>query len=90
MEPCPYGKDERLKVISVDPPYVVVEGMQGAHHRARCIPPSHESLGTAPLQPGDLLAVKAVRPSQAVVERMTPDHRDGGQYLLREFQRIAP
>lgn len=89
MEPRPYTEDEKLKVISVEPPYVVVEGMNRARHRARCIP-THESLRAAPLHPGDILTVDAMNPDLAVVERVTPGHRDGCRYELLEFQLIPP
>lgn len=68
MEPRPYVRGELLKVIAVEPPYVVVEGMNRAHHRARCIP-SHASLGAEPLQPEDQLLVDTMLPDLAVVER---------------------
>jgi hypothetical protein len=89
MEPRPYVKDELLKVLAVEPPSVVVEGMNGARHRARCIP-SHESLRAEPLRPGDILTVHTMTTDLAIVERVTQGHRDGCRYELLEFQLISP
>ena len=75
MERCPYVNDELLKVIAVEPPYVVVEGAHGARYRARYIR-SHESERAEPLQPEDILTVTGPpTPQQAVVERMTQVNR---------------
>jgi len=48
VEPPPYAKDERLTIIAVEPPDVVIEGMNGARHRARCVL-TDESMRAAPL-----------------------------------------
>jgi hypothetical protein len=88
VEPRPYAKDERLTIIAVEPPDVVVEGMNGARHRARCVL-TDESKCAAPLQPGDMLIVRSMNSGLAVVERVTVGRPDGGWYVLLEFRLIS-
>jgi len=83
-----YVNNELLNVISVEAPNIVVGAMNGAHHRARCIP-SHESLGAESLHRGAILTVNAMAPDLAVIERVTPGHRDGCQYKLLAFQIVS-
>jgi hypothetical protein len=85
VESRPYAKDERLTIIAVEPPAVVVEGMDGAHRRARCVL-LDESKRAAPLQPGGVLIVKSMNSGLAVVERVTAGRPDGCWYVLLEFR----
>jgi hypothetical protein len=87
VEPRLFENDVLLKVLSVEPQRVVVEGPDGAHHRATYIP-SRDSVQGAPLRPGDILTVTTSVPTQTTVERVTSGQRDGCLYLLREFQQI--
>jgi hypothetical protein len=83
------GKPVEPRPYAVESMYVIVEGSNKAHHRARSIP-SHESLRADPLQPGDILTSNGTSTLLAVVERVTQGHRDGCRYKLLEFQRIDP
>jgi hypothetical protein len=89
VEPRPYAKDERLRIIAVELPDVVVEGMNGARHRARCVL-TDESKRAAPLQSGDMLIVRSMSSGLAVVERVTAGRPDGCWYVLLEFRLISP
>ena len=59
MDPRPHANDERLTMITVELPEVVVAGTTGARHRARCVL-FDESKRAAPLQPGDVVLVRRV------------------------------
>jgi hypothetical protein len=85
VEPAPYVRDERLTIIAVELPDVVVAGMHGAYHRARCVL-LEESKRAAPLQPGGVLIVRSMNPGLAVVERVTAGRPDGCWYVLLEFR----
>ena len=88
MEPRPYARDERLTIIAVEPPEVVVEGTNGARHRARCVL-TDESKRATPLRPGDLLIVRSMNSGLAVVERVVAGRPDGCWYVLLEFCLIS-
>jgi len=88
MEPDPYARDGRLTIITVELPDVVVKGMNGARHRARCVP-TDESKRAGPLQSGDLLIVRSMNSGLAVVERVTAGRPDGCWYMLLEFRLIS-
>jgi hypothetical protein len=88
VQPRPYAKDERLTIIAVEPPDVVVEGMNGARYRARCVL-TDESKRAAPLQPGDVVIVRSMNSGLAVVERVTAGRPDGCWYVLLEFRLIS-
>jgi hypothetical protein len=89
MEPDPYVRDERLTIIAVELPDVVVAGSRrGAYHRARCVL-LDESKRAAPLQPRGVLIVRSMNSGLAVVERVTAGRPDGCWYVLLEF-RIHP
>jgi hypothetical protein len=75
-------------MITVEPPDVVVAGMHGARHRARCVP-TDESKRAAPLQPGDVVIVRSMHSGLAVVERVTAGRPDGCWYILLEFRLIS-
>jgi hypothetical protein len=87
VAPVLFVNDALLKVLSVEPQGVVVEGPDGAHHRAGYIP-SHDSVRGAPLRPGDPLIVNVSLPTRTTVERVTSGRRDGCRYLVSEFQQI--
>jgi hypothetical protein len=89
VDPDPYARDERLTVIAVELPDVVVAGTYGAHHRARCVL-IDESKQAAPLQPGDVVIVRSMHSGLAGVERVTAGRPDGCWYVLLEFRRISP
>ena len=89
MDPLPYAKDERLTIITVERPNVVVAGTTGARHHARCVL-LHESKRAAPLQSGDVLIVRSMNSGLAAVERVTAGRPDGCWYILLEFRPIAP
>jgi CheY-like chemotaxis protein len=90
-EPDLYAKDARLTVRAVEPPALVVEGLDGVHYRARCVPLAlDESRRAAPLQPGDMVIVTSMTSGLAVIERVTAGQRDGCWYVLLAFQRLAP
>jgi hypothetical protein len=89
VEPDLYARDERLTIIAVELPEVVVEGIHGARHRARCVL-LDESKRAAPLQPGDLVLVRSMHSGLAVVERVTAGRPDGCWYVLLAFRRLAP
>ena len=89
VEPRPYANDAHLTIITVEPPDVVVEGMNGARHRARCVL-LDESKRASPLQPGDLLLVRRMNSGLAGVERVTAGRPDGCWYVLLEFRHISP
>jgi hypothetical protein len=89
MEPDPYAREERLTIIAVELPDVVVTGTHGAHHRARCVL-FEESKRAAPLQPGDVVIVRSTNSGLAVVERVTAGRPDGCWYVLLEFRPISP
>ena len=84
MEPDLYARDDRLTLIAVEPPDVVVAGTHGAHHRARCVL-LEASKRAAPLQPGDVVIVRSMNSGLAVVERVTAGRPDGCWYVLLEF-----
>ncbi len=88
MEPRPYAKDERLTIIAVEPSDGVVDGMNGARHRARCVL-TDESKRAAPLQPGDMLIVRSMNSGLAVVEQVTVGRPDGCWYVVLEFRLIS-
>jgi hypothetical protein len=81
VESCLYAKDERFTLIAVEPPDIVVEGMHGARHRARCVF-LDESRRASPLRPGDVLIVRSMHSGLAVVERVTVGRPDGCWYVL--------
>ena len=85
MEPDPYARDERLTIIAVRLPDVVVTGTHGAHHRARCVL-LEESKQAAPLQLGDVVLVRSMNSGLAAVERVTAGRPDGCWYVLLEFR----
>jgi hypothetical protein len=89
MEPDLYARDDRLTIIAVEPPDVVVADTHGAHHRARCVL-LDESKRAAPLQPGDVVIVRSMHSGLAVVERVTAGRPDGCWYVLLEFRLISP
>jgi hypothetical protein len=89
VDPRPYAKDERLTIITVELPDVVVAGTTGARHRARCVL-LDESKRAAPLQPGDVVLVRRVSSGLAAVERVTAGWPDGCWYVWLEFRPIAP
>ena len=89
MEPDLYARDDRLTLIAVELPEVVVAGTHGAHHRARCVL-LDESKRAAPLQPGDVVLVRSMHSGLAVVERVTAGWPDGCWYVLLEFRLISP
>ena len=84
MEPDLYARDDRLTLIAVAPPEVVVAGTHGAPHRARCVL-LDESKQAAPLQPGDVVLVRSMHSGLAAVERITAGRPDGCWYVLLEF-----
>jgi hypothetical protein len=89
MDLGPYAKDERLTIITVELPDVVVAGTTGARHHARCVL-LDESKRAAPLQPGDVVLVRSMNSGLAAVERVTAGRPDGCWYVLLEFCPIAP
>jgi hypothetical protein len=89
VERDPYTRDERLTIIAVELPDVVVAGTHGAHHRSRCVF-FDESKRAAPLQPGDVVIVRSLNSGLAVVERVTAGRPDGCWYVLLEFRPISP
>jgi hypothetical protein len=89
MEPDPYARDERLTIIAVELPDVVIAGMHGAHHHARCVL-LDESMQAAPLQPGDVVIVRSMNSGLAVVERVTAGRPDGCWYVLLQFRLTSP
>ena len=84
MEPDLYARDDRLTILAVELPDVVVAGKHGAPHRARCVL-LDESKRAAPLQPGDVVIVRSTTSGLAVVERVTAGWPDGCWYVLLEF-----
>jgi hypothetical protein len=88
VEPDPYARDERLTIIAVEPPDVVVAGTYRAQHRARCVL-LDESKRAAPLQPGDVVLVRSMHSGLAAVERVTAGRPDGCWYVLLEFRRTS-
>jgi hypothetical protein len=84
VEPDLYARDERLTIIAVELPDVVVAGKHGAPHHARCVL-LDESKRAAPLQPGDVVIVRSMHSGLAVVERITAGGPDGCWYVLLEF-----
>jgi hypothetical protein len=71
MARSPYTQYDRLLVMDLEPPPVVVQGTEGAPpYRARCI----RAGDSPPLARGDTLVVTHVNPSSdlTVVERVTP------------------
>ena len=84
MEPDLYARDERLTILAVELPDVVVAGTHGAHHRTRCVL-LEASQRAAPLQPGDVVLVRSMHSGLAVVERVTAGWPDGCWYVLLEF-----
>jgi hypothetical protein len=89
MDPRPYANDERLTIITVELPEVVVTGTNGARHHARCVL-FDESKRAAPLQPGDVVIVRSMNSGLAPVERVTAGRPDGCWYVLLDFRPIAP
>jgi hypothetical protein len=85
VEPDLYARDDRLTILAVELPDVVVAGTHGAHHRARCVL-LDESKQAAPLQPGDVVLVRSMHAGLAVVERVTAGRPDGCWYVLLEFR----
>jgi len=81
--------DAHLTIIAVELPGVMVEGMTGARHCARCVL-TDESKRAAPLQPGDVLLVRRLSAGLAVVERITAGGPDGCWYILLEFHPLSP
>jgi hypothetical protein len=76
MARSPYAQHDRLLVVDVKPPPVVVQGAEGAPpYRARCI----WAGDSPPLARGDTLVVTNVNPSSdlTVVERVAPGPREG-------------
>ena len=88
MEPDPYARDDRLTILALEPPDIVVAGPHGAHHRARCVL-LDESKQAAPLQPGDVVLVRSMYSGLAAVERVTAGRPDGCWYVLLEFRLIS-
>jgi hypothetical protein len=85
MAQSPYERHDRLVVVDVEPPPVVVRGAEGAPpYRARCI----WAGDSPPLARGDTLVVTTVNPSSdlTVVERVAPGPREGCVYELSEYQ----
>jgi hypothetical protein len=80
-----YARDDRLTLIAVELPDVVVAGTHGAHHRARCVL-LEASQRAAPLQPGDVVLVRSMHSGLAAVERVTAGRPDGCWYVLLEFR----
>jgi hypothetical protein len=89
VESHPYAKDERLTVMTVALPDVVVAGTNGARHRARCVL-LDESKRAAPLQSGDVLIVRSMNSGLAVVERVTAGRPDGCWYVWLDFRPLSP
>jgi hypothetical protein len=85
----PYAHDERLTIIAVELPEVVVAGTTGAYHRARCVL-LEESKRAAPLQPGDVVVVRRMTSGLALVERVTAGRPDRCWYVLLAFRLISP
>jgi hypothetical protein len=85
VEPDLYARDERLTIIAVELPDVVVAGSHGAPHRARCVL-LDESKRAAPLRPGDMVIVRSMNSGLAVVERVTAGWPDGCWYVFLEFR----
>jgi hypothetical protein len=85
MEPDCSARDERLTIIAVELPDVMVTGTRGAPHRARCVL-LDESKQAAPLQPGDVVIVRSMNSGLAAVERVTAGRPDGCWYVLLEFR----
>jgi hypothetical protein len=85
MEPDLYARDDRLTLIAVEPPDVVVADTHGAHRRARCVL-LEESQRAAPLQPGDVVLVRSMHSGLAAVERVTASRPDECWYVLLEFR----
>ena len=88
MEPDLYARDDRLTILAVELPDVVVAGTHGAHHRARCVL-LEESQRAAPLQPGDVVLVRSMHSGLAAVERVTAGRPDGCWYVLLELRRTS-
>jgi hypothetical protein len=89
VEPEPYARNDRLTIIAVELPDVVVAGTHGAHHRARCVL-LDESKRAAPLQPGNVVLVRSMNSGLAAVERVTAGRPDGCWYVLLQFRLISP
>ena len=88
VEPDPYARDERLTIMAVEFPDVVVLGTRGAQHRARCVL-FDESTRAAPLQPGNVVIVRSMNSGIALVERVTAGRPDGCWYVWLEFRLIS-
>jgi hypothetical protein len=76
MPRSPYTQRDRLLVVDVEPPPVVVQGAEGAPpYGARCI----RAGDSLPLARGDTLVVTHVNPSSdlTVVQRVAPGPREG-------------
>ena len=85
MAHSPYARHDRLLVVDVEPPPVVVQGAEGAPlYCARCI----WAGDSPPLLRGDTLVVTHVNPSSdlTVVERVAPGPHEGPVYELSEYQ----
>jgi hypothetical protein len=85
MARSPYTRHDRLLVVDVEPPHVVVQGAEGVPpHRARCI----RAGDSPPLARGDTLVVTHVNPSSdlTVVERVAPGAHEGLVYELSKYQ----
>jgi hypothetical protein len=85
MARSPYTQYDRLLVVDVEPPHVVVRGAEGAPpYRARCL----WAGDSPPLVRGDTLVVTNVNPSSdlTVVERVAPGAREGPVDELSEYQ----
>jgi hypothetical protein len=76
MARSPYAQHDRLLMVDVEPPPVVVQGAEGAPpYRARCI----RAGDCPPLARGDTLVVTHMNPSCDLtgVQRVTPGPREG-------------
>jgi hypothetical protein len=85
MARSPYAQHDRLLVVDVEPPPVVVQGAEGAPpYRGRCIW-TGDSL---PLARGETLVVTHVNPSRDLtgVERVAPGPREGHVDERCEYQ----
>jgi hypothetical protein len=81
----PYARHDRLLVVDVEPPHVVVQGTEGAPpSRARCL----RAGDSPPLARGDTRVVTHVNPSSdlTVVARVAPGPQEGHVDELSEYQ----
>jgi hypothetical protein len=85
MARSPYAQHDRLLVVDVEPPRVVVQGAEGAPpYRARCI----WAGDSPPLARGDTLVVTHVNPSSDLtgVAQVAPGPREGPVDERCEYQ----